>query len=63
MESVIPTGNDPGFYKWVDLMMLVIGGKERTEEQYRELLAGAGLELARVVPTESEVSVVEAVPA
>ena len=60
VESVIEDGNEPGFGKWLDLMMLVIGGKERTEAQYRELLQRGGLELIRVVPTASEVSVVEA---
>lgn len=60
-EFVIPEGNDPSFSKIADLMMLVIGGKERTEQQYRELYAAAGLELTRVVPTATEVSVVEGV--
>ena len=60
-EFVIPEGNDPSFSKLADLMMLVIGGKERTEKQYRELYAAAGLELTRVVPTATELSLVEGV--
>lgn len=60
VETVIQPGNDAGFGKWLDLMMLVIGGKERTETQYRDLLAAAGLDLIRIVPTACEVSVVEA---
>jgi hypothetical protein len=44
-------------------MMLVIGGKERTESQYRRLLSDAGLKLNRVIPTASEVSLVEGVAA
>jgi hypothetical protein len=64
VESVIPPGNGPFFGKMLDLTMLVIpGGQERTEEEYRGLLARAGLRLSRVVPTRHEVSVVEAVPA
>jgi hypothetical protein len=48
----------------LDMVMLAIpGGQERSEEEYRALLAKAGLRLTRVVPTESAVSVVEAVPA
>jgi hypothetical protein len=43
--------------------MLVIGGQERTEREYRELLARAGLRLTRVVPSAGPHSVVEAVPA
>ncbi len=61
VESVVPAGNDPSFVKWLDLMMLVIGGKERSEEQYRQLFLASGLELTRIVPTAVEVSVVEGV--
>ncbi len=64
IESVIPPGNDPCFAKLLDLTMLAIpGGMERTEAEYRELLASAGFHLARVVPTASVVHVIESVPA
>ena len=44
-----------------DLMMLTrAGGRERTEAEYAALLAGARLRLARVVPTASQYSVLEA---
>jgi hypothetical protein len=36
---------------------------ERSEREYRELLAAAGFRLARIVPTATEVSVIEGVPA
>ena len=42
-------------------MLTLPGGQERTEEEYRQLLAKAGFRLTQVVPTESAVSVVEAV--
>jgi hypothetical protein len=45
------------------VMLTAAGGLERTEDQYRALFARAGLRLARVVPTTSEFSVIEAVPA
>jgi hypothetical protein len=50
----------------MDLHMLVLfGAMERTEAQYRRLLAGAGFAVRRVVPTRSPVglSIIEAVPA
>ena len=51
-EMVIPPGNDPHVGKLLDLEMLVmVGGRERTEAEFRDLLAAAGLRLARVVPT------------
>lgn len=64
IESVIPPGNEPSFAKLLDLTMLAIpGGMERTEAEYRELLASAGFHLARVVPTAAHVDVIECVPA
>jgi hypothetical protein len=59
VEMVIPPGNGPFFGKWLDLMMLLVGGRERTEEEYRRLFSAAGLKLNRVIPTASEVSIVE----
>lgn len=62
VESVIPPGNDPFGGKFLDLVMLLIpGGKERTAEEYRALLDQAGFELTQVIPTTSEVSIIEAV--
>jgi hypothetical protein len=61
VEIVVPAGNDPSFAKWMDLMMITYGGKERSEKQYRELFASAGLQLTRVVPTAAGISVVEGV--
>ena len=44
-ESVIGPGNDADGAKWLDLLMLVLaGGRERDEAQWRELLDGAGWE-------------------
>jgi len=61
IEAVLPPGNDPHFGKLIDLNMLVMtGGRERTEEGYRRMLEASGLRLTRVVPTPSPMSVVEA---
>ena len=63
VELVIPPGNDPHPGKLLDLEMLCIAsGKERTEEEYRELYARAGWKLTRVVPTQSPVSIIEGEP-
>jgi hypothetical protein len=60
IESVIPLGNEPFLGKFLDLHMLLIpGGKERTENEYRALFKRAGFELARIVPTGTEISIVE----
>jgi hypothetical protein len=61
VETVIPSGNGQCFGKWLDLMMLVVGGRERTKKEYSELFSAAELRLTRVVPTAHEVSVLEGV--
>lgn len=43
-------------------MLAATGGMERTVTEYRALLREAGLELARIVPTASSFSIIEAVP-
>jgi O-methyltransferase domain/Dimerisation domain len=63
IEMVLPAGNAPHPGKMLDMMMLVgPGGQERTQQEYGQLLEKARLGLSRVVPTESAVSIVEAVP-
>jgi hypothetical protein len=37
------------------------GGRERTDEEVTQLLRSAGLTMTRIAPTESIVSIVEAV--
>jgi hypothetical protein len=62
VEMVVPRGNEPSPAKGLDLVMLTIeGGKERTAEEYKELLAAADLSLSRIIPTHSPYSIVEAV--
>jgi ubiquinone/menaquinone biosynthesis C-methylase UbiE len=63
IEMVIKPGNVPQPAKWLDLNMLVLpGGRERTEAEYRDLYARAGFCLERIVPTPTEVSVIEGKP-
>lgn len=45
IEAVIQPGNEPQGAKWLDLLMLVISaGRERSEGEWRELLADSGWE-------------------
>ncbi len=48
LESVIEHGNDPNGAKWLDLLMLVIGGRERTDAEWRGLLGDAGFRVTGV---------------
>jgi hypothetical protein len=46
-----------------DLNLMVIGGgRERTATEHRALLEAAGFTLTKIIPTQSEVSVIEAEP-
>ena len=64
VENVMPSDDTPHPARMVDMTMLMItdGGRERTEDEYADLLARAGFRLERVIPTRSSVSVLEAVP-
>jgi hypothetical protein len=64
IEMVLPEGNafHPG--KILDMTMLATTpGQERTEQEYRTLLEETGFKLSHVIPTNSSVSIVEAIPA
>lgn len=59
-EFIVPDKNLPGMSKLMDLEMLVMsGGAERTEEEFRTLLASAGFTLDRVVPTRKGLYLLE----
>ena len=64
VEMVLPEGDEPHMGKMLDMMMMLVpGGEERTPSEYAELLEPNGFRVTRVVPTDSAVSVVEAVRA
>jgi hypothetical protein len=62
IEQVVPPTVGPAQEAVVrtDLVMMAVGGKERTEAEYRALLAQAGLELTRIVPVGLGFSALEA---
>ena len=61
VEGVVPPGDQPHLTKAIDLTMLgMVTGKERSEQEYRELLDSAGFALDRVVATPSPFSILEA---
>jgi ubiquinone/menaquinone biosynthesis C-methylase UbiE len=67
IEMIVPTEFAPSFSTYplvmTDLQMLVMtGGRERTESEFGTLLAAAGFKLERVVPTQALDSVIECIP-
>ena len=61
LESVLGQGNQPDLGKLIDLEMLMMpGGRERSEAEFGALFKAEELHLTRVVPTKGPLSVVEA---
>ncbi len=49
VDAVVQPGNDPQGSKWLDLLMLAFaGGRERTADDWQELVEGAGLRPVRI---------------
>jgi hypothetical protein len=65
VEPVIRPGNEPDRAKFSDLNMLVmLGGRERTADDFERLYAEAGFRLTTIVPTGSPpFNIIEGVPA
>jgi hypothetical protein len=63
VEYSLGAENTPSLGKMMDVMMMTsFGGKERTVEEHRQLLASAGFRLANVYPLPNEVMILEARP-
>jgi len=49
LDSVVGQGNEPSGAKWLDLLMLVLaGGRERTEPEWRRLIESAGFRIDQI---------------
>ena len=63
-ESAWAEGHGEHFANHLDINMLVLtGGRERTPDEFAKLFADCGWQLARVIPSPSPYSIVEAVAA
>jgi SAM-dependent methyltransferase len=58
IDAVLAPGNKRDINKFIDLNMLVgmPGGRERTEPEFRELFEKAGLEIIKIIPTNTILS-------
>jgi len=62
-ENVIPEGDTPSMGKQLDLtMMFMLGGAERTEKEWKQLLNNSGFELNRIIKTGQPFDLIEAQP-
>jgi hypothetical protein len=64
IERLIPPGGAPHPAQFIDLaMMVLLGGRERTSDEFRALLGAGGFTLGRVLPAGPTMSVLEAIRA
>jgi hypothetical protein len=64
LERVLKPANQVDDGKLADLnMLLMLGGRERTEAEFRALLSEVGFHLTRVIPTAGSPSIIESQPA
>jgi O-methyltransferase len=65
IEFVMPPGDAFHHAKFMDLSILVLteSGRERTEAEYRDLLANGGFGPATLIHTASPLSIIESAPA
>jgi hypothetical protein len=60
VESIVKSRNGCSLAEFMDLAMLVMtGGRERTEPEYQALLGRAGLRITNVISTGTELSLIE----
>jgi hypothetical protein len=63
VEPIIRPGNEPDPAKFMDLNMLVmLGGRERTPDDFELLYAEAGFRLSDIIRTGSPYNIIEGVP-
>ena len=61
VDNVVPENSDPHPSKWLDLEMLLMpGGRERTEVEWHELFAKGGFKITRIQRMRAPESVIEA---
>ncbi len=60
IEAIVPDHPGPDWSKMLDIHMLtLLGGRQRTRQEYEALLAPAGLTLEREIETRAAISILE----
>ncbi len=60
-EQMIPTGAGPAWAKVLDIHMLtMLGGRQRTQQEYEAIFNQAGFALQRNIDTHTGISILEA---
>ena len=62
IDPMLPDGAEPHYNRLTDLLMMAVpGGRCRSEVEFRELLADAGMSVTRVIDTGTSNFIIEAV--
>lgn len=63
VEYIVSEANSPSVANTIDVAMMVLtGGKERTLDEYGELLASAGFGVNSVLPVAGDFNIIESLP-
>jgi hypothetical protein len=60
IEALLPNESAPNWPTTLDMVMLTIGGRQRTLREYSDLLRDSGFALTRDIDTHSGISIIEA---
>lgn len=61
--SILKSSGEPDRGNFMDIYMMLYGGRERTEKEFSALLADSGFSLKRVIPTPFPAFILESEPA
>ena len=60
IEALLPNGSAPNWPTTLDIVMLTIGGRQRTLHEYAELLGESGFTMTRDIATPAGITIIEA---
>lgn len=60
IEALLPDGSAPNWPTTLDIVMLTIGGRQRTLREYSDLLRDSGFAMTRDIDTRAGISIIEA---
>ena len=61
VEALLPNDSSPNWPTTLDIVMLTIGGRQRTLREYSDLVRDAGFTMTREIDTQSGISIIEAI--
>jgi len=61
IEALLPNDPSPNWPTTLDIVMLTIGGRQRTLREYSDLIRDSGFVTTRDVDTQSGISIIEAI--